>query len=118
MSDPRLKSRLWIQAGIRALATDGIIATVARRGDPDAGALLIKQNFMDGRFRVLSRARTATGALAWQAGTGESPVDEPRVDAYIAREIDRDYDLWVLEIEDRNGRLPFGETPPPGFIPD
>jgi hypothetical protein len=107
MTESRLKAQLWIQAAVRTCMAQGISATVARRGDEDAGAILIKQNLGNGDFRVLSQIRTMDGSPAWLQATGADPVEESKADAYIARQIDRDWDLWIIEIEDRQGRLPF-----------
>lgn len=107
MAEARLKAKLWVQATIRACQAQGYTAVVVRRGDEDAGAVLIKQNFLDGGFRVLTQIRAVDGSRAWMTGTGADPVAEAAADAYVARQVDRDWDLWVLEIEDRQGRLPF-----------
>jgi GMP synthase (glutamine-hydrolysing) len=107
MTEARLKAKLWIQAAIRTCVSQGIAATVARKGDEDAGAILIKQNLGNGAFRVLSQIRSMDGRPAWLQATGADPVDETKADAYLARQIDRDWDLWIIEIEDRQGRLPF-----------
>ena len=88
----------------------GVIVTIVRKGDEDAGAVLLKQNLMGTGFRVLTQIRTGSGVAAWMPGTGAEPVDEAAADSFIAREIKRDSDLWVLEIEDRAGRLPLGGT--------
>lgn len=105
--EARLKTQIWVQAALRTCTTRGIMATVARKGDADAGAVLIKQNLLGGGFHVLSQARSAEGAPVWLRGTGETPVDETTADAYIARQVDRDWDLWVIEIENRSPELPF-----------
>jgi GMP synthase (glutamine-hydrolysing) len=110
MTEARLRAKLWVSATVRACSARGMTATVARKGDEDAGAVLIKQNLLDGTFTVLSQIRTGDGALAWLKATGSTPVDEPAADAYIARQIDSDWDLWVIEIEDREARLPFNAT--------
>jgi GMP synthase (glutamine-hydrolysing) len=106
--EPRLKAKLWVQAAVRSCNSQGVFATIARSGDADAGAVLIKQNLMGEGFCVLTQIRTAEGNPAWLRGTGPSPVPEAQADAYIARQIDRDSDVWVIEIEERTGRLPFG----------
>ena len=110
MPDPRLKSRLLVMAAVRLSQSRGLFATVARKGDEDAGAILVKQNLMGRGFRVLTQVRSVEGKLGWMAGTGEEPVEEAAADAYIARQIDRDWDMWVVEIEDREGRNPFEES--------
>ncbi len=110
MSEPRLKSRISVMAALRLCQSRGLMATIARKGDEDAGAILVKQNLMGGGFRVLTQMRDVAGKLGWMAGTGEEPVEEAAADAYIARQVDRDWDIWVVEIEDKAGRNPFEEA--------
>ncbi|WP_142849353.1 DUF1491 family protein [Telmatospirillum sp. J64-1] len=109
MTEAKLKSKLWIQAAIRRCEIEAIPAMVVRRGDADAGAILIKLNRLDGTCEVLSQARDAQGNLVWMRSTGPDPVPEEKADSYIARQVTYDSDLWVLEVEDRQGRLPFLE---------
>jgi GMP synthase (glutamine-hydrolysing) len=106
-AEARLKAKLWVQAALRTCQSQNITATLVRKGDTDAGAVLIKQNLMGQGFYVLTQVRTSEGQPAWFRGTGAEPVDEVTADAYLARQIGRDGDLWVIEIEDRQARLPF-----------
>lgn len=107
---PKLRAKLWVQAALRRCDLAGVPAVVVRRGDADAGAVLVKLNRLEGGCTVLTQVRTADGALAWLRGTGPEPVPEAEADAYVARQLRYDDDLWVLEIEDRAGRLPFDDA--------
>jgi hypothetical protein len=102
--EPRLKTGLVVQAALRVATTQAISFMVVRRGDADAGAILIKLNYLGQGFAVLAQTRTLEGELVWMRATGADAVDEPTADVYIERQVKRDPDLWVVEIEDRAGR--------------
>ncbi|OAN46611.1 hypothetical protein A6A04_05725 [Paramagnetospirillum marisnigri] len=107
MSEPRLKARLWVHAAIRQCGVLAIPAFVVAKGDEDAGAVLVKLNRGAAGCEVFTQVRDGTGQAAWLPATGADPVPEAKADAYIARQRQFDPDLWVLEVEDRAGRLPF-----------
>jgi GMP synthase (glutamine-hydrolysing) len=107
MSEPRLRSALWIAACVRRASVEATAVTIMRKGDPESGAILVKLNRFSAGCTVLVETRDAAGARVWYQGTGEAPVSETEADLYIERSGRRDPDLWVVEIEDRTGRLPF-----------
>lgn len=100
-----LKTEIWVQALVRTAQVGGAFATVARRGDRDAGAVLLKVSTLDGRARLYAPAQDGEGARIWldlSAGTlGDRESD---IDAYASKRRASDPDLWVVEIEDREGR--------------
>ena len=57
--------------------------------------------------KVLTQARTAEGDLGWLAAFAGQAVPEAEADAYIQRQIERDPDLWAVELESADGTHPF-----------
>src|ERR1044071_1985845 len=98
-----LTTGLWVSAQVRLCDIAFIPAAVVRRGDPDAGTGLVKINRFAAGVTGYTQASSMDDGPAWSRGTGPSPVTEPEADAYIARQVARDPDVWVLEIEDRKG---------------
>jgi hypothetical protein len=106
MAEPRVKAGIWVSMALRMGNASGRYGAVLRRGDEDAGGILVVLRGRDG-VCVLSQARTAEGEPAWVRGTGPAPVDQDAADAYIARQQKFDPDLWVLEFEAPDLQPPF-----------
>lgn len=118
MSAPRLKTEIWVKALIRRAMSEGAFAVVANHGDDTSGSVLVKVATLDGQAIVLSSIRRGDGEGMWMRATGADPVPEGEADAYIAKTLGFDPDLWVIEIEDREGRhflLDPVEGPGPGL---
>lgn len=106
MSEARVKAGIWVQAALRLGNASGRYGAVLRRGDADAGGILVVLRGRDG-LSVLSQARTAGGEQAWLRATGAAPVDQDAADAYVARQLRTDPDLWVLEFDSPDLLPPF-----------
>ena len=101
---PRLKTSIWVQAQLRLCDQAVIPLVVTRRGDPDAGAILIKLDRGAQGIMVLARGYDEKGRRSWIRATGEHLIAEAEADAYLARQIGFDSDVWILAIEDPAGR--------------
>jgi hypothetical protein len=106
MEEPRLKAGIWVSMALRMGNAGGRYGAVLRRGDPDAGGVIVVLRGREG-LCVLTQMRTNDGALAWMRATGAAPVDQEKVDAYVARQVKYDSDLWVLEFESPDLLPPF-----------
>ncbi|WP_419759259.1 DUF1491 family protein [Acidisoma sp.] len=107
MMEPRVKAQLWVQMALRLGDRDGRPGMVLRRGDADAGGVLVVLRDRDGGVSVLSQTRGEGGELAWLRSTGVEPVDQAKADAYVARQLKFDPDLWVIEFEAPDMLPPF-----------
>jgi hypothetical protein len=58
---------------------------------------------LDGSVLVLNQARNAQGKLVWAQALG-GWVDEKRAGEWCDKQVTFDPDVWIVEIEDREGR--------------
>lgn len=105
MAEPRLKTGLRVAAILRRYDMQGIPAFQRRRGDADSGALIVKLALGQGRAFVLIQTFDRDGRRAWMRQGGAAPIDDAAAEAAIDKAIARDPDLYVIEVEDAQGRL-------------
>ncbi|WP_386629159.1 DUF1491 family protein [Sulfitobacter geojensis] len=98
----RLTARFWVDAYLARLSVCDIPAFVVAHGDDTGGAVLVKLATLDGQAVVFQRSfDLMSGERQWvELSTGA----ERDVDEAIARQRGFDPDLWVIEVEDRQGR--------------
>ena len=106
----RLKTALWVAAYLRRCQVEGTFAVVRRRGAEEAGAVFVRISRLDGTSDLYGPAPQSAfdaapgAARAFIASLAEQPSPDAAVDAYLAREIKFDSDVWIVEVEDRAGR--------------
>ncbi|NKB27871.1 MAG: DUF1491 family protein [Rhodobacteraceae bacterium] len=98
----RLTADFWVHAYLTRLRLADIPAFVTAKGDATAGAVLVKLNTLDGQARCFQRSfDLMSGERTWIV---LAEGDEAEVDAALERQKSFDPDLWVIEVEDRDGR--------------
>ena len=99
----KIDTDLWVYALIRRAQLGGAFATIERKGDARGGSVLVKQvNRRAGVTRLYAEATRADGEAVWMQPRDSH--DEAELDAYIERAVRIDPDLWVVEIDDPEGR--------------
>jgi hypothetical protein len=97
-----ISSDVWVYALIRRAELAGAFATVVRKGDARAGAVLVKTlDRKTGDTRLYAEAFGADGQTRWMQPSDSQA--ERDLDAYVARAARIDPDIWVVEIEDADG---------------
>ena len=103
----RLRSDFWVSAHLRRCAHEGVDAVLRRRGSPEAGAVFVSVDRLDGRIDLFGPAPQSLvqdephGRRFAAIMMGGPAAD---VEARMGREIGFDPDLWWLSIDDREGR--------------
>lgn len=105
----RLRADIFASSIVRRAMVAGANAAVARKGHAEGGAIFVKVNLLNGTAFVLSPAPGLDAERTWLRGTGPLAVADVEAEAYLARQISRDPDCWVVEVEDKQGRWFFEE---------
>ncbi len=106
----RLKSGLWVAAYLRRCQVEGLPAVVRRRGAEEAGAVFVRVSRLDGTSDLFGPAPQSafevaqSGGRAFSSSLASQSAPDADVEAYLARQIKFDPDLWIVEVEDRTGR--------------
>ena len=106
----RLKTALWVAAYLRRCQVEGISGVVCRRGAEEAGAVFVRISKLDGTSDLFGPAPQSAFDAAQGAARAFAPslatqmASDAAVEAYLARQVKFDPDVWIIEVEDRAGR--------------
>ncbi|MCL2452733.1 MAG: DUF1491 family protein [Alphaproteobacteria bacterium] len=111
----RLRADFWVAAYLRRCAGEGAYAVLARRGAAEAGAIFVKIDRLDGTVALYGPAPQSEikegEERLFARLHGAAWIAAAEAEAKLDREIRFDPDLWILETEDRQGRLFFDLAP-------
>lgn len=106
----RLKTQVWVQALVRRCFLDNIPAFILARGDIDRGGILLKVNHFASGCEILQPTTDMRGDRIWMRLSKEQMVHERDADEIVAKRRQYDSDLWVVEIEDAEGRFELDDS--------
>jgi hypothetical protein len=107
-----IKAKLWVDAYRRHVELQGGQVTIARHGDDSAGLVFLRICVRDGRVALLAPYTAMNGERRWRimrhlqapvapdvAGVEDREVGD--IETLLSREIDRDPDCWIVDVETR-----------------
>jgi hypothetical protein len=107
----RLRSDIWVAAYLRRCGGEGASAVLRRRGAAEAGAIFVKVELRGGRATLYGPAPQTAAADAGRGverifARAHQPewIDSMDADKRLEREIAFDPDLWIIEVENTEGR--------------
>lgn len=105
----RLRSDFWVSAYIRRCSHENVPAMLRRRGSSEAGSVLIKIDCLDGMAILYgpspqSEVDDRDAERRFVRLHDAERIDGAEAERRLARQIDFDPDVWIVEIEDRAGR--------------
>jgi len=110
----RLKSGIWVSAYLRTCAAANVPAIVVRRGHDEAGAIFIAVDRLDGTLNLYGPAPAGHSGVdserKWVPCLDGEAASEEAVNTYLARQAEFDPDLWVVAVEDKQGRHFLGDA--------
>lgn len=108
MSAARIRTDFWVSAYLRRCGVEGVVAVLRRRGAAEAGAVMVKIDRLDGTAVLLGPTPQSevaeTGERSFAPMHREPHIEAAAVEARLKRETGFDPDLWIVEVEDREGR--------------
>lgn len=104
----RLRSDIFVAAYMRRCEIEGAFATLRRRGAAEAGAIFVVIDRLDGHVAIFGPAPQSiadeAGERRWSRLHEAEWIDPPAAAERIRREMKFDPDLWIVDVDDRQGR--------------
>jgi hypothetical protein len=101
----RLRADIWVSAYMRTVEIQGGYAMLRRRGAAEAGAVFVVVDRLDGQTALFAPgvADEVLGERRFVRAHQAEWVDAAEISARLEREVKRDPDIWIIDVERRDG---------------
>jgi hypothetical protein len=112
--DARLPAHLEVAALLRATQAAGGFATVLKKGEREAGTILVVLTENGRKARLFERMPDPVGHRSWTCTKTQDSENPQEFDSYLERRRSGDPDLWIVELDIANGERFIGLRPEAG----
>jgi hypothetical protein len=106
--DARLPARVEASALIRRANAEGGFAAVLKKGEEQAGTLLVVITDNGRDARAYERMPQADGTRQWHCARRQDPENPSDFADYLERRGRQDDDLWIVELDLADGERLLG----------
>ena len=101
--DGRLPAHVEVGGLIRRVQAEGGFATVLKKGERDAGTIIVvvTKNGADGR--IYERMPQLDGTRPWHCAIRQAPGKEEEISGFLERRGAQDPDVWIVELDIDDG---------------
>jgi hypothetical protein len=110
MADARLPAHVEVAGLIRQVQAQGGFATVLKKGERDAGTIMIVLTENGTNTRVYERMPELDGTRKWHCSRKEDPENPAEIGDFMDRRGRQDSDLWIVELDIAQGERFIGLT--------
>lgn len=111
MTDARLPAHLEVAGLIRRVQAEGGFAAVIRKGERDAGTILVVITEKGENLRAYERMPGLEGERLWTCSARQDPENKVLFEEYLERRGRQDPDLWIVELDIARGERFIGLSP-------
>ena len=106
MNRSRVTSELWVSALRKKLESKAVPIFISKKGNNEAGAIIIKVSNLRGRSKIFVQASYSGVDRGWMELSNGSDAEMEKV---LKSQQKFDRDVWILEVEELHGIQFFDE---------
>lgn len=112
--EARLPAHLEVAGLIRSVSAAGGFATVIKKGERDAGTLMVICCENGTNARAYERMPQPDGSRKWALSREQDPENSSEFTEYCTRRGEQDEDLWIVELDVSDGEIHLNQGGPKG----
>ncbi len=109
--ETRLPAHIEVSALIRLVEAEGGFGMVIKKGEREAGTILVVLVENGANSRLYERMPQLDGNRIWHCSKTQDHENTEEFSGYLKRRADQDPDVWIVELDIANGERFIGLPP-------